>query len=117
MGQHSPSTSSRTIGQETSTPTFSQPSADAPSQLSLTTIPTSSSATRGDTIIGGTPNTESIQKEDTNMLGTASSPAWADIEKDAASWNSLLTWAREQRGPQWDAGSGTYVQHEEKMSD
>ncbi|KAL4402749.1 hypothetical protein ACI68E_000523 [Malassezia pachydermatis] len=42
------------------------------------------------------------------MLGTASSPAWADIEKDAASWNSLLTWAREQRGPQWDAGSGTW---------
>lgn len=29
--------------------------------------------------------------------------------EDAAEWNSLLTWARRQRGPQWDTGTGMYV--------
>jgi hypothetical protein len=27
----------------------------------------------------------------------------------AAEWNSLLIWARGQRGPQWDAGTGMWV--------
>lgn len=30
-------------------------------------------------------------------------------EQEAAKWNSLLVWAREQRGPQWDASTGMYV--------
>lgn len=33
---------------------------------------------------------------------------WVASE-DAAEWNSLLTWARLQRGPQWDTGTGMYV--------
>ena len=32
-----------------------------------------------------------------------------DPEEDSAKWNSLLEWARQQRGPQWDAGTGVYV--------
>lgn len=33
---------------------------------------------------------------------------WVAAE-DAAEWNSLLIWARRQRGPQWDTGTGMYV--------
>lgn len=29
--------------------------------------------------------------------------------EDAAEWNSLLVWARQKRGPQWDMGTGVYV--------
>lgn len=28
---------------------------------------------------------------------------------DAAEWNSVLVWARQQRGPQWDTGTGVCV--------
>lgn len=36
-------------------------------------------------------------------------PAKWVANEDAAEWNSLLTWARRQRGPQWDTGTGMYV--------
>ena len=29
--------------------------------------------------------------------------------EDSASWNSFVCWARAQRGPQWDTGTGMYV--------
>lgn len=36
-------------------------------------------------------------------------PVDAHASVSAAEWNSLLVWARAQRGPQWDAATGMCV--------
>lgn len=41
--------------------------------------------------------------------GAAPQPEKWVAAEDAAEWNSLLTWARQQRGPQWDTGTGMCV--------
>lgn len=40
---------------------------------------------------------------------TSAQNPYAYAEQDTAKWNSLLLWAREQRGPQWDVSTGLYV--------
>ncbi|WFD03854.1 hypothetical protein MOBT1_002549 [Malassezia obtusa] len=40
--------------------------------------------------------------------GAAPQPEKWVAAEDAAEWNSLLTWARQQRGPQWDTGTGIW---------
>lgn len=46
---------------------------------------------------------------DAAPLAQGAQPAKWVANEDAAEWNSLLTWARRQRGPQWDTGTGMYV--------
>lgn len=38
-------------------------------------------------------------------------PRHAAAVSSAAEWNSLLAWARRQRGPQWDEATGLCVAH------
>lgn len=56
--------------------------------------------------------TDKPETHHTNEARAAPSthPSHVYAEQDMAQWNSLLLWAREQRGPQWDASTGLYVQ-------
>ena len=57
-------------------------------------------------------NSENTQSDDLSAVSAADADNQRDsrlASEDAAEWNSLLTWARNQRGPQYDMGTGMYV--------
>ncbi|CED84588.1 hypothetical protein [Phaffia rhodozyma] len=43
------------------------------------------------------------------IKGGSGGPATTKSSKGAASWNTLLGWARKRRGPQWDASTQMYM--------
>ncbi|SHO77361.1 Uncharacterized protein MSYG_1702 [Malassezia sympodialis ATCC 42132] len=61
---------------------------------------------------GAGPDTQAERPQtnhEDSALATSSAPGpYSYAEQDTAKWNSLLLWAREQRGPQWDASTGLW---------